>query len=82
VTDDLTSGGELKYKARGNAVAVIEGTRTKDRVSSRRWAAKGTLLLGVSAVIAESLEAIHRSISSTMGVLPLQFQRGCHAASL
>jgi aconitate hydratase len=44
--------------------------------SSRDWAAKGTLLLGVRAVIAESFERIHRSNLVGMGVLPLQFQEG------
>jgi len=50
--------------------------------SSRDWAAKGTLLLGVRAVIAESFERIHRSNLVNMGVLPLQFQAGASAASL
>ena len=50
--------------------------------SSRDWAAKGTLLLGVQAVIAESFERIHRSNLVNMGVLPLQFQAGATAASL
>ncbi len=50
--------------------------------SSRDWAAKGTLLLGVRAVIAESFERIHRSNLVNMGVLPLQFQAGETAASL
>ena len=50
--------------------------------SSRDWAAKGTLLLGVRAVIAESFERIHRSNLVGMGVLPLQFQTGENAASL
>ena len=50
--------------------------------SSRDWAAKGTLLLGVQAVIAESFERIHRSNLVNMGVLPLQFQGGQTAASL
>ena len=44
--------------------------------SSRDWAAKGTLLLGVRAVIAESFERIHRSNLVNMGVLPLQFRAG------
>ena len=44
--------------------------------SSRDWAAKGTLLLGIRAVIAESFERIHRSNLVQMGVLPLQFQDG------
>ena len=50
--------------------------------SSRDWAAKGTLLLGVRAVIAESFERIHRSNLVNMGVLPLQFLPGAVAASL
>jgi aconitate hydratase len=50
--------------------------------SSRDWAAKGTLLLGVRAVIAESFERIHRSNLVNMGVLPLQFRAGESAASL
>ena len=50
--------------------------------SSRDWAAKGTLLLGVQAVIAESFERIHRSNLVNMGVLPLQFQAGATAATL
>ena len=49
--------------------------------SSRDWAAKGTLLLGVRAVIAESFERIHRSNLIGMGVLPLQFRRARDAAS-
>ena len=50
--------------------------------SSRDWAAKGTLLLGVRAVIAESFERIHRSNLVGMGVLPLQFEDGESVASL
>ena len=50
--------------------------------SSRDWAAKGTLLLGVKAVIAESYERIHRSNLIGMGVLPLQYLKGDTAASL
>jgi aconitate hydratase len=50
--------------------------------SSRDWAAKGTALLGVRAVIAESYERIHRSNLIGMGVLPLQYQAGDTAASL
>ena len=50
--------------------------------SSRDWAAKGTRLLGVRAVIAESFERIHRSNLVNMGVLPLQFKDGESAASL
>ena len=50
--------------------------------SSRDWAAKGTLLLGVRAVIAKSFERIHRSNLIGMGVLPLQFEPGQDAATL
>jgi aconitate hydratase len=50
--------------------------------SSRDWAAKGTLLLGVRAVLAESFERIHRSNLVNMGVLPLEFKTGQTAASL
>jgi aconitate hydratase len=50
--------------------------------SSRDWAAKGTMLLGVKAVIAESFERIHRSNLVNMGVLPLQFAAGENVASL
>jgi aconitate hydratase len=50
--------------------------------SSRDWAAKGTMLLGVRAVIAESFERIHRSNLIGMGVLPLQFKEGQNAHSL
>jgi aconitate hydratase len=50
--------------------------------SSRDWAAKGTILLGVRAVIAESFERIHRSNLVGMGVLPLQFKEGENAESL
>ena len=50
--------------------------------SSRDWAAKGTMLLGVRAVIAESFERIHRSNLIGMGVLPLQFREGENAETL
>jgi aconitate hydratase len=50
--------------------------------SSRDWAAKGTILLGVKAVVAESFERIHRSNLVGMGVLPLQFKEGENARSL
>jgi len=50
--------------------------------SSRDWAAKGTRLLGVKAVVAQSFERIHRSNLVGMGVLPLQFQEGARAQSL
>jgi len=60
---------------------VIAGTEYGTG-SSRDWAAKGTLLLGVKAVIAKSFERIHRSNLIGMGVLPLQFQAADNAESL
>ena len=71
----------MKYKDEGVALVVIAG-KEYGSGSSRDWAAKGTLLLGVNAVIAESFERIHRSNLVNMGVLPLQFQGGANAASL
>ncbi len=70
-----------KYKADGTPLVVIAG-KEYGTGSSRDWAAKGTLLLGVKAVIAESFERIHRSNLVGMGVLPLQFLDGQSAASL
>src|SRR5581483_11059161 len=71
----------MKYKAAGVPLVVIAG-REYGSGSSRDWAAKGTLLLGVKAVIAESFERIHRSNLVNMGVLPLQFLPGMNAASV
>jgi len=71
----------MKYKEAGVPLLVIAG-KEYGSGSSRDWAAKGTLLLGVKAVIAESFERIHRSNLVQMGVLPLQFQSGQNAASL
>jgi aconitate hydratase len=71
----------MKYKDGGVPLLVIAG-KEYGSGSSRDWAAKGTLLLGVKAVIAESFERIHRSNLVQMGVLPLQFQGGQNAASL
>ena len=69
----------VRYSAAG--VPLIDHRRQGVRIgSSRDWAAKGTLLLGVKAVIAESFERIHRSNLVNMGVLPLQFQDGETAA--
>lgn len=65
----------MKYQAAGQALVVIAG-KEYGTGSSRDWAAKGTYLLGVSAVIAESFERIHRSNLVGMGVLPLQFKPG------
>jgi aconitate hydratase len=65
----------MKHKADGAALVVIAG-KEYGTGSSRDWAAKGTSLLGVRAVIAESFERIHRSNLVGMGVLPLQFKDG------
>lgn len=61
---------------------VVLGGKEYGSGSSRDWAAKGTALLGVKAVLAESFERIHRSNLIGMGVLPLQYQEGENAASL
>jgi aconitate hydratase len=71
----------MKYKAEGTPLIVIAG-KEYGTGSSRDWAAKGTMLLGVRAVIAESFERIHRSNLIGMGVLPLQFKDGDTAQSL
>lgn len=65
----------MKYREDGTPLIVLAG-KEYGTGSSRDWAAKGTLLLGVQAVIAESFERIHRSNLVGMGVLPLQFVRG------
>jgi aconitate hydratase len=65
----------MKYQASGTNLVVIAG-KEYGTGSSRDWAAKGTFLLGVKAVIAESFERIHRSNLVGMGVLPLQFEPG------
>jgi aconitate hydratase len=65
----------IEYKKRGNDLVVVAG-KEYGTGSSRDWAAKGTKLLGVKAVIAESFERIHRSNLVGMGVLPLQFKEG------
>ncbi|MEK7278781.1 MAG: aconitate hydratase, partial [Chloroflexota bacterium] len=71
----------MKYKEEGVPLLVIAG-KEYGTGSSRDWAAKGTLLLGVKAVIAESFERIHRSNLVGMGVLPLVFKEGQNAESL
>jgi aconitate hydratase len=71
----------IAYQAAGVPLVVLAG-KEYGSGSSRDWAAKGTLLLGVRAVIAESFERIHRSNLVNMGVLPLQFEPGASAASL
>ncbi len=69
------------YRAEGVPLIVVAG-KEYGSGSSRDWAAKGTLLLGVRAVLAESYERIHRSNLVQMGVLPLQFMPGENADSL
>jgi aconitate hydratase len=88
VTLHIPSGEQLsifdasmKYKAAGTPLVIIAG-KEYGTGSSRDWAAKGTMLLGVKAVIAESFERIHRSNLIGMGVLPLQYQDGESAQSL
>jgi aconitate hydratase len=71
----------MKYKAEGVPLVVIAG-KEYGSGSSRDWAAKGTLLLGIRAVIAESFERIHRSNLVQMGVLPLQFGHGASVSTL
>ncbi|MDQ5844421.1 MAG: aconitate hydratase [Acidobacteriota bacterium] len=71
----------VKYKEEGVPLVVIAG-QEYGTGSSRDWAAKGTRLLGVKAVIAQSFERIHRSNLVGMGVLPCQFKEGTNAASL
>jgi aconitate hydratase len=70
----------MKYQADGTPLVVIAG-KEYGTGSSRDWAAKGTILLGVRAVLAESFERIHRSNLVGMGVLPLQFADGESAAT-
>jgi aconitate hydratase len=71
----------MKHKADGVPTVVIAG-KEYGTGSSRDWAAKGTNLLGVRAVIVESFERIHRSNLVGMGVLPLQFKEGQNRTSL
>ncbi|HSM60442.1 MAG TPA: aconitate hydratase [Longimicrobiales bacterium] len=71
----------MRYQADGTPLLVLAG-KEYGTGSSRDWAAKGTLLLGVRAVIAESFERIHRSNLVGMGVLPLEFTEGASARSL
>jgi aconitate hydratase A / 2-methylisocitrate dehydratase len=89
LTLKLPDGGEplpiydaaMQYAEEGTPLVVLAG-KEYGSGSSRDWAAKGTRLLGVRAVIAESFERIHRSNLVGMGVLPLQFQDGESASSL
>src|SRR5690606_10101191 len=71
----------MRYQAEGTPLVVLAG-KEYGTGSSRDWAAKGTILLVVKAVIAESFERIHRSNLVGMGVLPLQFVVGQNAATL
>jgi aconitate hydratase len=71
----------MKYQETGTPLVVIAG-QEYGTGSSRDWAAKGTRLLGVKAVVAQSFERIHRSNLVGMGVLPCQFKEGTNAASL
>src|ERR1700741_2607564 len=71
----------MRYEGEGTPLVVFAG-HEYGTGSSRDWAAKGTRLLGVKGVIAESFERIHRSNLVGMGVLPLQFAEGTNARSL
>ena len=71
----------MRYQEAGTPLLILAG-KEYGSGSSRDWAAKGTRLLGVRAVLAESFERIHRSNLVGMGVLPLQFLPGESAASL
>ncbi|MDD3529679.1 MAG: aconitate hydratase AcnA, partial [Gallionellaceae bacterium] len=71
----------MKYQAEGTPLMIFAGEEYGTG-SSRDWAAKGTQLLGVKAVVAKSFERIHRANLAGMGVLPLQFKDGMDAASL
>lgn len=71
----------MQYQAEGTPLVVVAG-KEYGMGSSRDWAAKGTMLLGVKAVIVESFERIHRSNLIGMGVLPLQFKDGITRQSL
>ena len=71
----------VRYQKEGVPLVVLAG-KEYGSGSSRDWAAKGTLLLGARAVIAESYERIHRSNLVGMGVLPLVFKAGQNAESL
>jgi aconitate hydratase len=78
---DFIYNASMNYQKEGTPLIVLAG-KDYGMGSSRDWAAKGTLLLGVKAVITESFERIHRSNLVGMGVLPLNFTDGQNAASL
>jgi len=71
----------MKYREEGTPLVIFAG-QEYGTGSSRDWAAKGTRLMGVKAVVTQSFERIHRSNLVGMGVLPLQFKEGVSAASL
>src|SRR5207237_10371422 len=71
----------MKYQQEGTPLVIFAG-QEYGTGSSRDWAAKGTKLLGVRAVVAQSFERIHRSHLVSMGGLPLQFEEGTNAATL
>ena len=71
----------MAYQKEGTPLVVLAG-QEYGTGSSRDWAAKGTALLGVKAVVAQSFERIHRSNLVGMGVLPLQFKEGTNAQTL
>ena len=71
----------VEYKKRGTDLVIIGG-KEYGTGSSRDWAAKGTKLLGVKVVIAESFERIHRSNLIGMGILPLQFMKNINRSNL
>ncbi|MBH62514.1 MAG: aconitate hydratase AcnA [Alphaproteobacteria bacterium] len=88
VTRHMPSGEEMsvydaamRYEAEGVPLVVFAG-KEYGTGSSRDWAAKGTRLLGIKAVVAESFERIHRSNLVGMGILPLQFKNGTNRKSL
>ena len=80
-TDATVFDAVMEYKKRGTPLVVIGG-KLYGSGSSRDWAAKGTQLVGIKVVIAESFERIHRSNLVGMGVLPLQFKEGMDRKNL
>jgi aconitate hydratase len=80
-TDATVFDAVMEYKKRGTPLVVVGG-KLYGTGSSRDWAAKGTQLVGIKVVIAESFERIHRSNLVGMGVLPLQFKEGMDRKSL
>src|SRR5690606_31258824 len=81
-TKEVTMCDASEYAKKTGAPLVVVAGKEYGTGSSRDWAAKGTRLLGVRAVIAQSFERIHRSNLVGMGVIPLQFKEGESAESL